>query len=160
MKLPGRKLLISSFLAASVCAVPSALASAGHSSLQLKTSVEDVNGVREIESGNYESGIRKTHAALAKTSVGSRRAPLLNNLCVAHIASGDTASAESVCDQAVDTANNKAIALNNRAILKCTSGEPAGCHQDLKQANALASHNHLISKNFALVADSPLVVKQ
>ena len=159
-KLLRRKLLVSSFLVASVCAAPGALASAAETSLQLKTSVEDVNGVREIESGNYNAGIRKTEAALAKTTIDSRRAPLLNNLCVAHVASGNVASAASACDQAVKTANNKAIALNNRAIFKCANGEPAACHQDLKQANDLASHNRLISKNFALIADNALVVKQ
>ncbi|WP_018983621.1 tetratricopeptide repeat protein [Salinimonas chungwhensis] len=160
MKLHRCKIISSSILAATALVAPLSMAATSEPALQLKTSVEDVNGVREIESGNFADGIRKTLAALEVTTVDSRRAPLLNNLCVAQVASGNISAAEKACESAVETASNKAIALNNRAILNCLNGATSACQKDLKQASIIANHNRLITNNFNLVNQKNLLVKR
>lgn len=125
--------------------------------LKLKTSAQDVNGVREIESGNYEKGIRKTLAALNLSSVSSLRAPLLNNLCVAHIASGNMTIARQSCDDAVRAAQSSAIAYNNRAVLNCLTSQPQACKADLEKAKQLNTRNPLIKHNIEAASRQDLL---
>ncbi len=68
--------------------------------------MRDVNGVREIEQGDFAKGIARTKATLARTSVSVNRLPLLNNLCVAYVAVGDLDSAKAHCNEAVDARSN------------------------------------------------------
>ena len=128
-------------------------------SLKLKTSVQDVNGVREIESGDYEKGIRKTLAALNLSSVTSLRAPLLNNLCVAHIASGNMTTAKQSCDDAVSAAHGSAIAYNNRAVLNCLTSQPQACKADLERAKQLNARNPLIEHNLEAASEQNLLAR-
>ena len=73
------------------------------SGLTVKTSEAEVIGVREIESGKFEQGIRKSKAGLAKASTASIRKPLLDNLCVAHLAIQDMEQANQYCHAAINT---------------------------------------------------------
>lgn len=125
--------------------------------MKLKTSVEEVNGVREIESGNYEKGIRKTIAALNLSSASPIRASLLNNLCVAYIASGDVATAKQSCDDAVTAAQGNAIAYNNRAVLNCLTSQPQACKADLEKAQQLNASNRVIKHNVAAASKQDLL---
>ncbi len=125
--------------------------------LKLKTSVQDVNGVREIESGDYANGIRKTLAALNLSSVTSLRAPLLNNLCVAHIASGNMSTAKQSCNDAVNSAQGSAIAYNNRAVLNCLTSQPQACKADLEKAKQLNARNPLIKHNIEAASQQDLL---
>lgn len=127
--------------------------------LKLKTSAEEVNGVREIEAGDYVAGIRKTLAALHMSSAPSRRAPLLNNLCVAHIATGNLTTARQSCNDAVASAATSAMAYNNRAVYYCMTGDADACRADLEKAQQL-SHHRLIRQNLDVLANSDLLVKR
>ncbi|MCU7555355.1 hypothetical protein OCL06_12230 [Alteromonas sp. ASW11-19] len=138
--------------------LPVAAHAADGPALKLKTSIEDVNGVREIEAGEYVAGIRKTLAALNMSSAPSRRAPLLNNLCVAHIATGNLSTAQQSCNDAVASAAGSAIAYNNRAVYYCLADRADACHADLEKAQQLSKEHRLIRQNLNAVADSDLLV--
>ncbi|XOV80316.1 MAG: hypothetical protein ACFHVJ_05020 [Aestuariibacter sp.] len=122
----------------------------------LKTSIQEVIGVREIEAGKYQSGIRKSNAALSKVSVNILRAPLLNNLCVAHIAINDLNSAKQRCDDAVQASDN-AIARNNRAVLHCLSGNTKACAEDFTAALEQNNKSRLIEKNIRIMQQQYMV---
>lgn len=129
-----------------------------HHAFKLKTSIQEVNGVREIESGDYENGIRRTLAALNLSSVMSLRAPLLNNLCVAHIASGNMSTAKQSCNDAVTAAQSSAIAYNNRAVFHCLTSQPVACKADLEKAQQLSADNPLIKHNIETASQQDLLV--
>lgn len=117
--------------------------------LSMKTSIEDVNGVRDVEAGNYQAGIRKLDAMLAKTSVTGNRLPILTNLCVAHVATGDLERADSYCNLAVQISNKTThtIALNNRAVLRYLQDDPVAAAADLKAAKENARLTQLVNGN-------------
>jgi tetratricopeptide (TPR) repeat protein len=107
--------------------------------LMVKTSVAEVIGVREIESGKFEQGIRKSKAGLAKTSTASLRKPLLDNLCVAHLAIKDMEQANQYCNAAVNTGNASAISYNNRAVMHYVLGNLEASLEDLDEASRFNS---------------------
>lgn len=117
--------------------------------LSMKTSIEDVNGVRDVEAGHYQAGIRKLEALLAKTSVTGNRLPILNNLCVAHVATGQLDRADRYCNEAVQTSNKTThtIALNNRAVLRYLQDDPVAAAADLETAKQNARLTQLINSN-------------
>ncbi|GGW93560.1 hypothetical protein [Alteromonas halophila] len=117
--------------------------------LSMKTSIEDVNGVRDVEAGNYQTGIRKLEAALAKTSVTGNRLPILTNLCVAHVATGDLEQANRYCNDAVQHSNKltSTIALNNRAVLHYLNDDLVAAAADLEAADKNARMPALIKGN-------------
>ena len=119
--------------------------------LSMKTSIEDINGVRDVEAGNYQAGIRKLDAVLAKTSVTGNRLPILTNLCVAHVATGNLEQAESYCNQAVQISNKttNTIALNNRAVLRYLQDDPVGAAADLEAAKENARLTQLVNGNLS-----------
>jgi len=121
------------------------------SKLSVKTSVQDVNGVREIEAGNYAAGIRKSEAALAKVTVNHLRKPLLDNLCVAHLALENKEKASLYCNKAVDTGQPSAISFNNRAVMHYMNGDIEASLVDLEQAQALGSFSKLVKANINLL---------
>ncbi|GGF54415.1 hypothetical protein [Alteromonas lipolytica] len=125
----------------------------------LKTSFKDVNGVREIEQGNYVEGIARTKAALARTTVGVSRLPLLNNLCVAYVAMGDLESAKAPCDEAVEVSNNDVFALNNRAVMHCLADNTPACIADLTQANDRKTKQRIVAQNLELAKSRDLLTK-
>ncbi|MCY7296736.1 hypothetical protein [Alteromonas sp. a30] len=144
------------------CLVPfMGVAQASNTShLALKTSAKEVNGVREIEAGNYAAGIRKSEAALARASASGLKAPLLTNLCVAHIATNHLEKAENYCNAAVKANARSPINFNNRAVLNCITGKSEACLVDLETAQSLSYNNRLVNRNLALVSKSQWVAKQ
>lgn len=153
--------LVRSFcLLASIVLVPvNAFASTDLLSLQLKTSIQEVNGVREIEAGDYQTGIRKTEAYLNKLKVMSLRAPYLNNLCVAYIAQEDFDKAPGVCDESVKANRESAIALNNRAVLHYLQGNVLASRADMTKAVETASQNRVINHNQQIIGINDLMAK-
>ncbi len=129
--------------------------------LQLKTSIEDVNGVRDIEAGKYPAGIRKLQALLNKTSVAGNRRPLLTNLCVAYIATEQLNEAQRICDEAIHKGTSRAsiIALNNRAVLHYLRGNVALAMADLQTAREAERFTHLIAQNSNIIAGNTAVAK-
>ena len=128
-------------------------------SFQLKTSMRDVNGVREIEQGDFAKGIARTKATLARTSVSVNRLPLLNNLCVAYVAVGDLDSAKAHCNAAVDASSNNVFALNNRAVMHCVADNTPACIADLTLANERKTKQRIVSQNLQLAKQRDLLSK-
>ncbi|MFT4994240.1 MAG: tetratricopeptide (TPR) repeat protein [Paraglaciecola sp.] len=117
------------------------------SRLMVKTSVAEVIGVREIEAGKFEQGIRKSKAALAKTSVASLRKPLLDNLCVAHLAIKDMEQANQYCQAAINTGKTSAISYNNRAVMYYVLGNIPASLKDLDAASSFGRLQNLVGRN-------------
>lgn len=161
LKTAQKNNLVRSFcLLASIVLIPvNAFASSDLSSLQLKTSIQEVNGVREIEAGDYQTGIRKTEAYLNKLKVMSVRAPYLNNLCVAYIAQEDFDKAPGVCDESVKANRESAIALNNRAVLHYLKGNVVASRADMTKAVETANQNRVIKHNQQIIGTNDLMAK-
>jgi tetratricopeptide (TPR) repeat protein len=124
---------------------------ASSTKLRLKTSVTEVNGVREIENGNFEKGIRKSLASLNKSSATPLRKSLLDNLCVAHIALNDLQQAEQYCNSAVSLGKPSAISYNNRAVMYFVLGDMQASLEDIDAANELASFKTIVKHNGAII---------
>ena len=137
-------------LAATLLFATTALAQTNHNVYKLRTTVEDVYGVQEIENGNYTDGIRKLNAQLARTSVMTKQAPLHTNLCVAHIATGNLKAAQPHCAKAVDQSGNKSIALNNLAVLNCLENKATLCVENFERSVAANKFNRFSSNNLTL----------
>ncbi|MDY6976346.1 MAG: hypothetical protein SVW51_08995 [Pseudomonadota bacterium] len=161
LKTAQKNNLVRSFcLLASIVLIPvNAFASTDLSSLQLKTSIQEVNGVREIEAGDYQTGIRKTEAYLNKLKVMSVRAPYLNNLCVAYIAQENFDKAPGVCDESVKANRESAIALNNRAVLHYLQGNMLASRADMTKAVETASQNRVVNHNQQIIGINDLMAK-
>jgi hypothetical protein len=119
--------------------------------LKVKTSVAEVIGVREIESGNFEHGIRKSKAGLAKTSTSSLRKPLLDNLCVAHLAIQDMEQANQYCNAAVNTGKASSISYNNRAVMHYVLGNVEASLEDLDAASQFGNYQSMVEGNLRIV---------
>ena len=130
-----------------------ALASGTTSGSQLivKTSVAEVIGVREIESGNLEQGIRKSKAALAKSSTVSLRKPLLDNLCVANLAISNMEQASQFCNAAVNTGKSSVISYNNRAVMHYVLGNLEASLEDLDEASNHGRFQNMVADNFKII---------
>lgn len=128
--------------------------------IAVKTSVVEVNGVREIEAGNYQRGIRISEAALAKASVAPLRKHLLDNLCVATLAVGNMQHAHRYCNEAVNTGHPTSISHNNRAAMHYMSGNFAASLDDLEIAGVLGSFAKMVEKNTALVSKKTMLSSQ
>lgn len=137
-----------------------ALASMYPTTMLLKTSIEEVNGVRDIEAGAYQKGIDKTTAALSKLTVASQRAPLLNNLCVAYLAVEQYQLADEACNSAVNANQNNPISLNNRAVYHYLTGNITASLADLKLAAEGNGLKALIANNTKVLGQYNLLVKQ
>jgi len=121
------------------------------SRLMVKTSVAEVIGVREIESGEFEQGIRKSKAGLAKTSIASLRKPLLDNLCVAHLAIKDMDQANQYCQAAINTGKTSAISYNNRAVMHYVLGNIEASLEDLDAASSFGRLENMVGRNQRIV---------
>lgn len=126
------------------------------SQLMVKTSVVDVLGVREIESGSFEKGIRRSKAGLAKTSAGSLRKPLLDNLCVAHLAIKDMEQASQYCHAAINAGKTSAISFNNRAVMHYVLGDVEASLDDLDAASKFGSFQNMVGRNLRIVSQQKL----
>ena len=129
------------------------------SGLMVKTSVAEVIGVREIESGKFEQGIRKSKAALAKTSNMSLRKPLLDNLCVAHLAIKNMEQANQYCHAAISTGKASAISYNNRAVMHYVLGNLDASLEDLEAASEFASFQNMVERNLRIVNQQNILSK-
>jgi hypothetical protein len=129
------------------------------SQLMVKTSVAEVIGVREIESGKMEQGIRKSKAALAKTSMASLRKPFLDNLCVAHLAINNIEQASQYCQAAVNTGKATAISYNNRAVMHHVSGNLEASLEDLDTASQLGKFQNMVAGNMQIVSQQKVLSK-
>ncbi|MFQ3237201.1 MAG: hypothetical protein ACI9C4_002781 [Paraglaciecola sp.] len=129
------------------------------SRLMVKTSVAEVIGVREIESGKFEQGIRKSKAGLAKTSTASLRKPLLDNLCVAHLAINDMQQANEYCHGAINTGKASTISYNNRAVMHYVLGNIEASLEDLDAAIEFGGFDKLVGRNLAIVNQQNLLSK-
>lgn len=121
------------------------------SRLTVKTSVAEVIGVREIESGKFEQGIRKSKAALTKTSNMSLRKPFLDNLCVAHLAINNMEQATQYCKAAVNTVKASAISYNNRAVMHYVLGNVQASLDDLDAASQHRRFQNMVASNLKIV---------
>lgn len=121
------------------------------SQLMVKTSVAEVIGVREIESGNLEQGIRKSKAALAKSSTVSLRKPLLDNLCVANLAISNIEQANQFCNAAVNTGKTSVISYNNRAVMHYVMGNLEASLEDLDEASSHGRFQNMVAGNLKIV---------
>ncbi|MFT5815728.1 MAG: hypothetical protein ACI9VT_003502 [Psychroserpens sp.] len=130
------------------------------SRLMVKTSVAEVIGVREIESGKLQQGIRKSKAALAKTSTVSLRKPLLDNLCVAHLATNNMEQANQYCQAAVNTGKASAISYNNRAVMHYVSGDIEASLEDLDAASNFSRFQHMVADNLKIVNQKHMLSKK
>jgi tetratricopeptide (TPR) repeat protein len=137
----------------------SAIDAAAGSRLMVKTSVAEVIGVREIESGELEKGIRKSKAALAKTSTASLRKPFLDNLCVAHLATNDMEQANQYCNAAVNTGKASVISYNNRAVMHYVLGNLAASLEDLDTASELNKFQNMVGNNLMIINKQNLLSK-
>ena len=129
------------------------------SRLMVKTSVAEVIGVREIESGKFEQGIRKSKAGLTKTSTASLRKPFLDNLCVAHLAINDMEQANQYCQAAIDTGKASAISYNNRAVMHYVLGNVEASLEDLDAARKFVSFQDMVGRNLSIVNRQNLLSK-
>jgi tetratricopeptide (TPR) repeat protein len=127
--------------------------------LRLKTSVTEVNGVREIETGNFEKGIRKSVASLNKSKAPAIRKPLLDNLCVAHISMNDMQQAQRYCDAAVNTSKPSAISYNNRAVMHFVAGNIQASLEDIDAANDLGNFKSLVRHNGVIINQHSMLSK-
>jgi tetratricopeptide (TPR) repeat protein len=129
------------------------------SRLIVKTSVAEVIGVREIESGKFEQGIRKSKAGLTRTSAASLRKPLLDNLCVAHLAIKDMEQAKQYCQAAIDTGKTSAISYNNRAVMHYVLGDFEASLEDLDAASSFGNFQEMVARNLSIVNQQNLLSK-
>ncbi|MGB3727478.1 MAG: hypothetical protein WA981_17135 [Glaciecola sp.] len=127
--------------------------------LSVKTSVVEVNGVREIEAGDYKAGIRKSKASLRKSSAASIRKPLLDNLCAAHIAIDDIQQATQYCNAAVSTGRPSSISYNNRAVMHYIAGNVQASIDDLETAQDLGMFNTVVSNNMLTISQHSMLSK-
>jgi tetratricopeptide (TPR) repeat protein len=129
------------------------------SRLTVKTSVSEVIGVREIEAGKFQQGIRKSKAALARTSNVSLRKPLLDNLCVAHLAINNMEQANQYCQAAVATGKASAISYNNRAVMHYVLGNVEASLEDLDAASKHARFQNMVAANLKIVDQQNMLNK-
>jgi tetratricopeptide (TPR) repeat protein len=132
---------------------------ASGSRLLVKTSVAEVIGVREIEEGKFEQGIRKSKAGLAKTSIASLRKPLLDNLCVAYLAIEDMQQANEYCNAAVNTGKASVISYNNRAIMHYVLGNVDASLEDLDAAKTFSNFQNMVARNQMIVNQQNILSK-
>jgi tetratricopeptide (TPR) repeat protein len=123
-----------------------------YDNLELKTSYEDIPGVRNIEAGQYQAGIHKLQTLLGNTRMRELTAPAQTNLCVAYTALGQLSNASTYCEQAIKQHSSKrdlSLAYNNRAVLHYVQGKTELSLQDMQKATELNPANSLAARNLA-----------
>jgi Flp pilus assembly protein TadD len=128
--------------------VSTAIAASG---LQLKTDDREVYGTREIEAGEYAAGIAKLEIALQRAGPRMRKSPILNNLCVAYVATGELEKADIYCQMAVDTGYNQRLAYNNRGVMNYAAGDIEASIRDFDLSVKLGYGYGVATKNLALL---------
>ncbi len=116
--------------------------------LELVTQSNDIYGVRMVETGRYEEGIKRLNIILKTVKSGSRRTPVLINLCAAHTMLRQFEKAEAYCDEAVSMGWSKGPSLNNRGVMKMARGDYAEAAADFEQARKLRGAKAVSKRNF------------
>lgn len=119
--------------------------------LQLKTDDREVYGTREVEAGDYAAGIAKLETALKRTGTRLEKAPILNNLCVAYVATGELEKANSYCQMAVEDGYDLDLAYNNRGVMNYAAGDVEASIRDFDLAVKLGHGYGVATKNLALL---------
>ncbi|MFT5482834.1 MAG: tetratricopeptide (TPR) repeat protein [Halieaceae bacterium] len=148
---PRSSTTFTNILAASVLAALSTGLTTAHAAepMQLKTSDREVYGTRDIESGQYAAGIEKLEIALARSAMLLYRAPILNNLCVAYVATAKYDSASTYCDMAVESGYDLDLAYNNRGVLNYSVGNVEDGIRDFEFATKLGKGYGVAKGNLA-----------
>jgi Tfp pilus assembly protein PilF len=100
---------------------------------ELRTTERAVPGTSEIESGNADKAIRISRVRLPHASPQEEVA-YLTNLCIGYIMKKDFETAESYCDEAVNSSTEKSVSFNNRGVLKALQGDYIGAMEDFSNA--------------------------
>ena len=100
---------------------------------ELRATLDEVPGTREIESGNIDKAIRISKVRLPHVSP-KHKVAVLTNLCIGYIMSKDFDEAEDYCNQAVKRPNEKVVSYNNRGVLKALQGDYDGAMRDFARA--------------------------
>ncbi len=123
-----------------------------HSSdaLEMRMSDQDVWGVRELESGNIDTGIERLERRLELYSANRRRkAPILIDLCVAYTLKRSFENAANYCNAAVENGRDRGLAYNNRGVFHYLNGDVHASNEDLERATLL--HFLIAKRNLARV---------
>ncbi len=118
------------------------LASAGAwaESWELRSAEPSVPGSAEIETGRIDEAISiLTRQLSSATTVDIA---ILDNLCVAYAIKLEYDTAMRYCNQALGYAPYRAVALNNRGVLRAVTGDNRGAIQDFRRASCLRSCDH------------------
>ena len=113
-----------------IAAVPSKTYADGW---ELRTTMDEVPGTREIESGNIDKAIRISMVRLPQVSQ-QQKVSVLTNLCIGYIIIKDFDEAENYCNQAVERPNAHSVSYNNRGVLKALQGDYNGAMRDFASA--------------------------
>jgi hypothetical protein len=100
---------------------------------ELRTTLDEVPGTREIESGNFDKAIRISRVRLPHVSQ-KQKVAVLTNICIGYIMNKDFDEAENYCNQAVERPNEKVVSYNNRGVLKALQGDYNGAMRDFVSA--------------------------
>ena len=107
---------------------------------QLKVTIPDVSGAEQISQGQFAAGIARMEQQPA-TLKDDQRGALLIALCGAYTLVREFEKADPVCDRAVGQPYFRAMAYNNRGVLRAHQGDYDGARQDFKQAQAAPLRN-------------------
>jgi hypothetical protein len=100
---------------------------------ELRTTERAVPGTAEIEAGSVDKAIKISKVRLPHAS-RKEEVAYLTNLCIGYIMKKDFETAESYCDEAVNSPAEKAVSFNNRGVLKALQGDYIGAMDDLSRA--------------------------
>lgn len=120
-----------------IAAALATLALAAHASepFELKTHRMDVSGARDIESGNYERGVRRLETGLGtRDRPASLRTPVLIDLCAGYTMLSRIEEATNACDEATSTAWYSGLSYNNRGVLNVVKGNYEAAIKDFEMA--------------------------
>lgn len=117
---------------------------------ELKTHSMDVRGVREIEAGNYETGIKRLRAQLGpQPRAASIEVPILIDLCAGYIMANDLDKATQVCDRAASSKWYSGLAYNNRGVLNIAKGQYEAAIRDFTMALQAGGPRTVAERNLA-----------
>ena len=109
--------------------------------LEFRVAMENLPGVTEVLSGNFDRGIRNLEKQL-RDKDSSQRGEVLATLCGAYVLARNYARAETTCDLAVEEHGDE-MAYNNRGVLRVHRGDLQNAAQDLEMARPPNVNEHL-----------------
>ena len=103
---------------------------------ELRTSVDEVPGTRQLEKGELDKAERISEWAVESVSIRDK-GKVLNNLCIIHTLKRDYEEAGPYCEEAVKRGGGN-VAYNNRGVLRSLQGDLQGAMDDFQVAAKLA----------------------